>query len=134
MESKEKEVANIIEESESKWIMNKYIIIFLKNIDVGKEKIKIILKPANTTDEMVVSPGKDYLAITTKGSLRFYEILEKLKKNFEPFRKKTFYFYANQTFVIYPNAFLRDIYDNFGNKESQDKTLSLHYSSIEAWG
>ena len=109
-------------------------MLYLINIGVGKEKIKIILKPANTTDEMVVSPGKDYLAITTKGSLRFYEILEKLRKSFPAFREKNFNFYANQSFVVFPNAFLRDIYENFGNKEGKEKTLSLHYSSIEAWG
>ena len=43
-------------------------------------------------------------------------------------------FYVNQTFPVFPNAILRDIYDNFGSKEGGEKTLTLHYSSIEAWG
>ena len=109
-------------------------MLYLINIGVGKEKIKIMLKPAGANDELIVLPGKDYLAVTVKGSLRFYEILEKLRKSFPAFREKNFNFYANQSFVVLPNAFLRDIYENFGNKEGKEKTLSLHYSSIEAWG
>ena len=117
----------------------KYILntknFYLINIEVGKEKIKIIFKPASTSDELVVLPGRDYLAVTVNGSSRFLEILEKLKKNFEAFRKKNnFNFYVNQTFAVYPNALLRDIYENFGTKEGSEKTLTVHYSSIEAWG
>ena len=83
---------------------------------------------------MIALPGQDYLAITIKGSTRFYEILEKLGKKFPAFKKQNYFFYANQSFVVFPNAFLRDIYENFGSKEGTEKTLSLHYSAIEAWG
>ena len=115
--------------------VSKEIIIFIKNIEVGKEKIKIIFKPASTLDELVVSKGKDHLVVTVGGSKRFYEILELLRKNFEAFRKhNSFYFYVNQVFPVYPNAYLRDIYENFGSKEGNEKLITLHYSSIEAWG
>ena len=45
-----------------------------------------------------------------------------------------FYFYVNQVFPVFPNAYLRDIYENFGSKEGNEKLITLHYSSIEAWG
>ena len=75
------------------------------------------------------------MVVQTLSSKRFYEILELLRKNFDAFKKKnSFYFYVNQVFPVYPNAILRDIYENFGSKEGNDKLLTLHYSSIEAWG
>ena len=108
-------------------------MFYLTNIEVGKEKIKIIFKPASTTDELVVSQGKDHLVATVGGAKSFLEIHDLLKKKFAAFRKPI-NFYVNQTFPVYPNALLRDIYENFGTKEGSDKTLTLHYSSIEAWG
>ena len=73
------------------------------------------------------------MAVTVGGGKRFFEILELLRKNFEAFRKPI-NFYVNQTFPVFPNALLRDIYENFGSKEGSEKALTLHYSSIEAWG
>ena len=61
--------------------------------------------------------------------LNYYEKISTLLK-----KKNSFYFYVNQVFPVYPNAILRDIYENFGSKEGNDKLLTLHYSSIEAWG
>ena len=113
--------------------VRKEIIIFIKNIEVGKEKIKLTFKPASTHDELVVCLGKDALIATVGGSKRFFEIHEILKKKFEAFRKPI-NFYVNQTFPVFPNALLRDIYENFGSKEGSEKALTLHYSSIEAWG
>ena len=49
-------------------------------------------------------------------------------------KKNSFYFYVNQVFPVFPNAYLRDIYENFGSKEGNEKLITLHYSSIEAWG
>ena len=79
-------------------------------IEVGKEKIKIIFKPASTTDELVVSQGKDHLVATVGGAKSFLEIHDLLKKKFAAFRKPI-NFYVNQTFPVYPNALLRDIYE-----------------------
>ena len=77
--------------------------------------------------------GKDHLPVTVNGSKTFYEIHELLKKKFEAFRKPI-NFYVNQTFVVFPNAVLRDIYENFGTKEGNDKSLTVHYTPTEAWG
>ena len=71
--------------------------------------------------------------MTVSGSKTFYEIHETLKKKFETFRKPM-YFYVSQTFVVFPNALLRDIFEHFGTKEGQDRLLNVHYSSIPAWG
>ena len=48
-------------------------------IGEGKEKVKLIFKPAPGA-EKVVSKGKDYLEITIKGDKNFSEILTNLQK------------------------------------------------------
>ena len=73
------------------------------------------------------------MVTTVKGNKRFFEVHELLKKKFKAF-EGPINFYASQTFPVYPNAYLRDIYENFGTKEGNDKGLTLHYSKIEAWG
>ena len=98
-------------------------------IGEGKEKVKLIFKPAPGA-EKVVSKGKDYLEVTIKGDKSFAEILTNLQKKLPYFKDKYFLFYVSNQFAVYPNAILRDIYNNFGS----GGYLTVNYALNEAWG
>ncbi len=65
------------------------------------------------------------------GSKTFAELLGFLQKKFDYFKtEKTFLFYISNTFAVYPNALVRDIYNSFGSGGS----LTIYYAINEAWG
>ena len=98
-------------------------------IGQGKEKVKLIFKNAPGAEKVVV-PGKDYLEISIKGDKTFAEILTNLQKKLDYFKDKSFLFYVCNQFAVYPNAIVRDIYNNFGS----GGYLTVNYSLNEAWG
>ena len=97
---------------------------------IEKDKIRLIFKPAPGAQK-VTSPGKENLEVTVGGAKKFSDILMNLKKKIEYFRsQKSFLFYVSNTFAVYPNACVRDIYENFGSGGA----LTVNYSVNEAWG
>ena len=97
---------------------------------MGKDKIKVIFKPAPGA-EKVTAGGKDYLEVTMGGSKRFSEVLANLQKKIPYFKEqKSILFYVSNTFAVYPNSFVRDIYNNFGS----GGYLTVNYALNEAWG
>ena len=80
---------------------------------------------------MVQFPGgKDYLEVTINGSKKFSEVLTLLQKKISYFKDKSILFYVSNTFAVYPNSILRDVYNNFG----AGGFLVVNYAVNEAWG
>ena len=81
----------------------------------------------------MVAPGstKDFLEATTGAGKTFAEIFAILAKRYDYFKnQKSFLFYVANTFAVYPNARLRDIYENFGS----GGVLIVNYALNELWG
>ena len=70
------------------------------------------------------------MEVTINGSKRFSEVLASLQKKVPYFKDKSILFYVSNTFAIYPNALLRDVYNNFG----AGGFLVVNYAVNEAWG
>ena len=80
---------------------------------------------------MVQFPGgKDYLEVSINGSKTFSEVLTLLQKKISYFKDKSILFYVSNTFAVYPNSVLRDVYNNFGS----GGFLNVNYAVNEAWG
>ena len=52
------------------------------------------------------------------------------KKIDKYFKEKSILFYVANTFTVYPNELLRDIYNNFGASDC----LYINYVETDAWG
>ena len=87
-------------------------------------------KPAAGAELVQFAGGKDYLEVTINSSKKFYEVLAMLQKKVEYFKGKSILFYVANEFAVYPNAILRDIFENFGS----GGYLTVNYSPNEAWG
>ena len=108
----------------------RYKLIINKFIKIVKDKIKIIFK-AGPSAVQIVSPGKEFLEAKTGPEKTFAEILKSLVKRYDFFKQQSnIYFYVSNTFAVYPNARLRDIYENFG----AGGVLTVNYGIGELWG
>jgi hypothetical protein len=87
-------------------------------------------KPGANTELISPTPEKGYLEITISGAKRFSDIYNTLKKKFPYFKENSILFYLSQTFAVYPNAYLKDVYTNFGS----GGVLTVTYVINEAWG